>query len=152
MSSILLDGKRVAEKIKLKIKNSIIDLQSDGIGVPTLATILVGDNPSSVTYVNMKIKACEYVGMRSKLVKLQDTATTFDLLEEIDKLNSDGNIDGILLQHPSPKHIDERLAFDKISHFKDVDGVTTESFGRLSMGMKSFLPCTPYGMLLLLKE
>ncbi|MCC6274388.1 MAG: bifunctional methylenetetrahydrofolate dehydrogenase/methenyltetrahydrofolate cyclohydrolase [Leptospiraceae bacterium] len=152
MTSILLDGKRVAEKIKLKIRNSITELQAENQPIPTLATILVGDNPSSVTYVNMKIKACEYVGMKSQLVKISENATTEDLIQEIDRLNSDDKIDGILLQHPSPKQIDERLAFDRISLTKDVDGVTTNSFGRLSMGEKTFLPCTPYGMMLLLKE
>ncbi len=152
MTSILLDGKRVAEKIKLKIRNSITELQAENQPIPTLATILVGDNPSSVTYVNMKIKACEYVGMKSQLVKISENATTEDLIQEIDRLNSDDKIDGILLQHPSPKQIDERLAFDRISLTKDVDGVTTNSFGRLSMSEKTFLPCTPYGMMLLLKE
>ncbi|MBE7411135.1 MAG: bifunctional methylenetetrahydrofolate dehydrogenase/methenyltetrahydrofolate cyclohydrolase [Leptospiraceae bacterium] len=152
MTSILIDGKTVSEKIKSKIRNSISILEKEKKQIPSLATILVGEDSSSVTYVNMKIKACEYVGMKSKLIKLPQSTSTEQLIAEIEKLNQDENIDGILLQHPCPKHIDERLAFDSISVDKDVDGVTTHSFGKLSMGEKSFLPCTPYGILLLLKE
>lgn len=152
MSSIILDGKRVAEKIKSQIRNSIKELHDNNKEIPTLATILVGENPSSVTYVNMKMKACEFVGMKSKLIKLPGNTTTNELITQIEELNSNDSIDGILLQHPSPEHIDERLAFDKIAFHKDVDGVTTLSFGKLSMNEKTYLPCTPYGMMLLLKE
>lgn len=100
----------------------------------------------------MKIKACHGVGMGSEMIRLGEQTTTEELLSVIDKLNADPNIDGILLQHPSPSQIDERAAFDRISFRKDVDGVTTLSFGKLSMGVETYLPCTPYGIVLLLKE
>ena len=152
MPSIILDGKKLSEKIKKNLGEEISSIQKDRGKVPTLATILVGDNPSSHTYVNMKAKACESIGMKSKKIQLPATCKTEELLEVIDQLNSDPEINGILLQHPSPKHIDERVAFDRILASKDVDGVTTLSFGKLSMGENCFYPCTPYGIILLLKE
>ena len=152
MPSIILDGKKLSEKIKKNLGEEISSIQKNRGKVPTLATILVGDNPSSHTYVNMKAKACESIGMKSKKIQLPATCKTEELLEVIDQLNSDPEINGILLQHPSPKHIDERVAFDRILASKDVDGVTTLSFGKLSMGENCFYPCTPYGIILLLKE
>jgi methylenetetrahydrofolate dehydrogenase (NADP+)/methenyltetrahydrofolate cyclohydrolase len=152
MSSILLDGKKLSEKIKSSLKEEISSLKSKSGKQPTLATILVGSNPSSQTYVNMKVKSCESIGMTSKKIELPENTTTKELLEVIDSLNKDPAINGILLQHPSPKAIDERLAFDRILPEKDVDGVTTLSFGKLSMGEKTFYPCTPYGIMLLLEE
>ena len=148
MASIILDGKKVSEKIKNEIKSELSGLDK----VPTLATILVGENPSSHTYVNMKRKTCESVGMKSVLVKLPDSTTTEELLAEIKKLNDNPDISGILLQHPCPHQIDERKAFDTILHSKDVDGVTTESFGKLAMNDATYFPCTPYGIVLLLQE
>lgn len=152
MSSIILDGKKLSEKIKSSLKEEISSLKSKTGKQPSLATILVGSNPSSQTYVNMKVKSCESIGMTSKKIELSENTTTKELLEVIDSLNNDPAINGILLQHPSPKGIDERLAFDRILPEKDVDGVTTLSFGKLSMGEKTFYPCTPYGIMLLLEE
>lgn len=152
MKSIILDGKQTAEKIKLQIKESILAKTARGYLPPTLATILVGDDPASHTYVNMKNKACEAVGMRSKRIELPSSTTTDELLEEIRSLNENNSIQGILLQHPSPAQVDERLAFDTIIPAKDVDGVTTYCFGRLAMDQETYFPCTPYGMILLLKE
>jgi methylenetetrahydrofolate dehydrogenase (NADP+)/methenyltetrahydrofolate cyclohydrolase len=152
MSSIILDGKKLSEKIKSSLKEEISSLKSKTGKQPSLATILVGSNPSSQTYVNMKVKSCESIGMTSKKIELPENTTTKELLEVIDSLNNDPAINGILLQHPSPKGIDERLAFDRILPEKDVDGVTTLSFGKLSMGEKTFYPCTPYGIMLLLEE
>lgn len=100
----------------------------------------------------MKVKACAAIGMDSEKIHLPETTSTQQLLEVIQKLNEDEKVNGILLQHPSPPQIDERLAFDTILHEKDVDGVTTLSFGKLSMGEKTFYPCTPYGIILLLEE
>lgn len=151
-SPILLDGKAISEKIRNGIALRLQKEKENGNGVPTLATILVGNNPASETYVNMKVKACEKVGMNSKYVRLGEETTTEELLAEINKLNMDPNIHGILLQHPVPHQIDERRCFDAILIEKDVDGVTTHSFGKLSMGMEAYYPCTPYGMILLLKE
>jgi methylenetetrahydrofolate dehydrogenase (NADP+)/methenyltetrahydrofolate cyclohydrolase len=152
MSSIILDGKKLSEKIKSNLKEEISSLKSKSGKQPSLATILVGSNPSSQTYVNMKVKSCESIGMTSKKIELPENTTTEELLSVIDSLNNDKSVNGILLQHPSPKAIDERLAFDRILPEKDVDGVTTLSFGKLSMGEKTFYPCTPYGIMLLLEE
>ena len=152
MSSIILDGKKLAEKIRNQLKEEIQTIRESTGKSPTLATILVGDNPSSHTYVSMKAKACESIGMQSKKIVLPATIQTADLLAEIDSLNADPSINGILLQHPSPAHIHEREAFDRIHPNKDVDGVTSLSFGKLSMGERCFYPCTPYGIILLLNE
>lgn len=152
MEPIVLDGKKLAKEIKLKIAQEIAERTKVGLPIPVLATILVGDNPASETYVNMKIKACEIIGMGSKLIRLPENTTTSQLLHEIDKLNNDKKVNGILLQHPCPSEIDERIAFDRISKDKDVDGVNVLSFGKMAMKMKTFYPCTPYGILLLLKE
>jgi methylenetetrahydrofolate dehydrogenase (NADP+)/methenyltetrahydrofolate cyclohydrolase len=152
MQSIILDGKALSDKIKQTLKEEISIIQKKTNKIPKLATILVGNNPSSHTYVNMKAKACLNIGMGSEKIELPENTTTEELLATIDKLNEDPNVHGILLQHPSPKQINERLAFDRILPEKDVDGVTTLSFGKLSMGEKTFYPCTPYGIILLLEE
>lgn len=151
-SPILLNGKAISEQIRNRISQELKKMDPTGSSPPTLATILVGDNPASETYVNMKVKACASVGMLSKYVRLRDETTTEQLLNEIRKLNQDPKVHGILLQHPVPHQIDERLCFDSILPEKDVDGVTTTSFGRLAMGKEAFFPCTPYGMILLLQE
>jgi len=152
MSAILLDGKKLSDKIKSGIKSEIEILKSRSKKIPTLSTIFVGDNQASGTYVSIKIRACESVGIKSRLIKLPEKTNTEELLGEIRKLNEDEDIHGILLQHPCPPHIDERKAFDLIDPKKDVDGVTSSSFGKLSMGMQTFLPCTPSGIMLLLHE
>ncbi|MBF3378032.1 bifunctional methylenetetrahydrofolate dehydrogenase/methenyltetrahydrofolate cyclohydrolase FolD [Leptospira borgpetersenii] len=152
MDPILLDGKKLSEKIRNEIRREIEERKTKNLRIPKLTTILVGNNPASETYVSMKIKACHGVGMGSEMIRLGEQTTTEELLSVIDKLNADPNVDGILLQHPSPSQIDERAAFDRISFRKDVDGVTTLSFGKLSMGVETYLPCTPYGIVLLLKE
>lgn len=152
MTAILLDGKKLSQKIKDSIAEEIKTLTASGKKPPKLATILVGNDPASSTYVNMKVKSCHAVGMISEKIELPETTSTQELLAVIDRLNADPDTHGILLQHPTPPQIDERAAFDRISLNKDVDGVTTLSFGKLSMGVETYLPCTPYGMVLLLKE
>ncbi len=152
MSSVILDGKKLSEKIKQNLAEEIQTLKQRTGKAPKLATILVGENPSSHTYVNMKVKACANIGMESEKIHLPENTTTEELLQVIYKLNQDESVNGILLQHPSPSQINERLAFDSIASEKDVDGVTTLSFGKLSMGEKTFYPCTPYGIILLLEE
>lgn len=142
---IVLDGKSLAHRIKSRIAK-------EAQGRPVLATILVGDNPASATYVNMKTKACEEVGLGSKRIELPKETTTEELLETIYRLNEDSSVRGILLQHPVPHQIDERLAFDSILPEKDVDGVSSYSFGKLAMNSSAFFPCTPYGIILLLNE
>jgi methylenetetrahydrofolate dehydrogenase (NADP+)/methenyltetrahydrofolate cyclohydrolase len=120
--------------------------------VPVLATILVGNDPSSEVYVKMKGNACERVGMASLKVPLPEETSTEELLAVIDKLNNDDLICGILLQHPVPKQIDERACFDRIAIEKDVDGVTCLGFGRMSMNERAYGSATPAGIMDLLKH
>lgn len=143
-----LNGKVLAMKgeEELKIRLEKLPYKKE------LATILVGDNPASVMYVKMKGKACERIGLGSRLVKLSEDTTTEQLLEVIDQLNEDNNVCGILLQHPVPKQIDERFCFDRISLEKDVDGVNSASYGLMSMGRNSFVSATPLGIMKILKE
>jgi methylenetetrahydrofolate dehydrogenase (NADP+) / methenyltetrahydrofolate cyclohydrolase len=150
--SVILDGKKLSETIKENLKKDITLLKEKTGQVPKLVTVLVGENPSSHTYVNMKIKACQNIGMESVKHHLSESTQTQELLNLLEELNQDPSVNGILLQHPSPPQIEERLAFDQILNSKDVDGVTTLSFGKLSMGEESFYPCTPYGIILLLEE
>ena len=117
-----------------------------------MATILVGNDPSSEVYVKMKGNACERVGMKSIKVHLPETTTTDELLQEIEKLNNDASICGILLQHPVPHQINERLCFDKIAIEKDVDGVTCLGFGKMTMGEKAFGSATPAGIMKLIEK
>jgi methylenetetrahydrofolate dehydrogenase (NADP+)/methenyltetrahydrofolate cyclohydrolase len=150
--SEILDGKKLAETIKQNLAKQIENLKAITQKTPKLVTILVGENPASHTYVNMKVKACGSIGMDSQKIHLPESTSTEELLEVIQKLNQDPSVNGILLQHPTPPQINERLAFDTILPEKDVDGVTTLSFGKLSFGQKTFYPCTPYGIILLLEE
>ena len=149
--AIELNGKVIAKEEEENLRQRVF-IVTEKLGfVPVLATILVGDDPASITYVNMKAKACERVGLRSKIINLNNDTTTSELLEVIEKLNNDNEVCGILLQHPVPKQIDERLCFDKIKIEKDVDGVNSESFGRMVMGRNAFVSATPLGILRLLK-
>lgn len=149
---ILLDGKALAKAIEAELKLRVERIINKSGVVPVLATILVGNDPSSEVYVKMKGNACERVGMTSLKVTLPEATTTEELLAEIDKLNSDERICGILLQHPVPKQIDERACFDRISINKDVDGVTCLGFGRMSMGEFAFGSATPAGIMKLIKH
>lgn len=142
----VLDGKRVAQEIRADLANRVKALELKGVR-PCLATILVGDDPASVTYVRMKGNACERLGIESRSIHLPAETTTEALLETIAKLNDEKDVHGILLQHPVPAQIDERAAFDAIRLDKDVDGVTTLGFGRTAFGIPSFYSCTPEGIL-----
>ena len=150
--SILLDGKKVALDTEEKLKQRVNNLREKKGFVPILATILVGDDPASATYVKMKGNACERIGMKSTKVELPSSTSTEQLLVEISKLNVDKEVHGILLQHPVPEQIDERLCFDAIDAKKDVDGVTSLGFGRMSMGEEAFGSCTPQGIMRLLNH
>lgn len=152
MSAQVLDGKLLAKNREQLLKVAVDQLIAQGGRKPALATILVGDDPSSATYVQMKINACERVGMGSKSIILPAKTTTEELLTEITRLNNDPEVNGILLQHPVPEQIDERACFDAISLEKDVDGVTTQGFGRMAMGEKAFGSATPAGIMTLLKH
>jgi len=151
MTAIILDGKELSTISEDSIKNRVDDLIKKGTE-PTLATILVGNDPASETYVKMKRNTCTRVGMKSIAVELPESTTTDELLNTIYKLNDDKNIHGILLQHPVPSQIDERLCFDAIDIKKDVDGVTCLGFGNMSMGIDAYGSCTPAGIIRLIEH
>ena len=151
MSSKILDGKALAQLAEEDIKSHVNSLKENGI-TPTLATILVGVDPASATYVKMKQNACARLGMDSIAVELSKETSTEELLEAIEKLNNDSNVHGILLQHPVPSQINERKCFDAIDVTKDVDGVTCIGFGQMTMGEEAFGSCTPAGIMRILEH
>ena len=148
--TLIMDGKSVAKETEETLKERVETIKQEKGYVPTLATILVGNDPASATYVKMKGNACERVGMKSLKVELPENTSTEDLLSKIRELNSSAEVSGILLQHPVPPQIDERRCFDEIDITKDVDGVTCLGFGNMSMGEKAFGSCTPQGIMRLL--
>ena len=150
MAAQILDGKKLASDSEKEILESVSVLKEKGI-IPTLATILVGDNPASETYVRMKQETCKRVGMESLAINLPKETSTEELLLKIDELNNDKNIHGILLQHPVPNQINERECFERISIEKDVDGVTCLGFGRMSMDLSAYGSCTPAGIMRILE-
>ena len=150
MTAQILDGKKLASDSEKEILESVSALKEKGI-IPTLATILVGDDPASETYVRMKQETCNRVGMESLAINLPKETSTEELLLKIDELNNDKKIHGILLQHPVPNQINERECFERISIEKDVDGVTCLGFGRMSMGLSAYGSCTPAGIMRILK-
>ena len=151
MSALKLDGKNLSAISEDSIKNRVADLLKKSIN-PTLATILVGADPASETYVKMKRNTCIRVGMKSIAVELPENTTTEELLDKIQELNNDENVHGILLQHPVPTQIDERKCFDAIDVKKDVDGVTCLGFGNMSMGIDAYGSCTPAGIIRLIEH
>ena len=151
MSAIKLDGKELSRISEESIKKKVQELSSKNIK-PTLATILVGNDPASETYVKMKRNTCSRVGMESIAVELSEDTTTEEVLKKIRSLNDDVNVHGILLQHPVPSQIDERLCFDEIDINKDVDGVTCLGFGNMSMGLDAYGSCTPAGIMRLINH
>ena len=151
MSSILLDGKSLAQQSEAEISQRVDALKARNNGqAPILATILVGADPASATYVRMKQNACKRVGMESMAIELGEDTTTEELLTKITELNDNPNCHGILLQHPVPPQIDERLCFDQIALNKDVDGVTCQGFGRMAMSEPAYGSATPQGIMRLL--
>ena len=152
MSALILDGKKLATLVEADLAERVATIKERTQQTPILATILVGDDPSSATYVKMKGNACRRVGMDSISVTLPSTTTTEGLLAEIATLNANPNVHGILLQHPVPHQIDERACFDAISLAKDVDGVTCLGFGRMSMGEQAYGSATPQGIMTLLNH
>ncbi len=151
MTALVLDGKALAKKTEEELSQRVRALKEKGGSTPILATILVGADPASATYVKMKGNACERIGMGSIRVEMPDTTTTEELLAKIDELNNNTDVHGILLQHPVPAQIDERACFDAISLKKDVDGVTCLGFGRMSMGEEAYGSATPKGIMRLLE-
>ena len=150
MAAQILDGKKLASDSEKEILESVSVLKKKGI-IPTLATILVGDDPASETYVRMKQETCKRVGMESLAINLPKETSTEELLLKIDELNNDKKIHGILLQHPVPNQINERECFERISIEKDVDGVTCLGFGRMSMDLSAYGSCTPAGIMRILE-
>lgn len=152
MSALILDGKALAQNTERAFAKRVELLKQKANGqTPKLATILVGSDPASATYVNMKGNACARIGMESIRIEMPEETTTEQLLEQIETLNNDSNVHGILLQHPVPTQIDERLCFDAIALEKDVDGVTCLGFGRMSMGESAYGCATPKGIMRLLE-
>ncbi|WP_444900475.1 bifunctional methylenetetrahydrofolate dehydrogenase/methenyltetrahydrofolate cyclohydrolase FolD [Microbulbifer sp. VAAC004] len=152
MSALVLDGKALAQKTEEELSARVAVLKEKSGGqTPILATILVGDDPASATYVKMKGNACRRIGMDSMQVELPSSTTTEELLAKIEALNANPNVHGILLQHPVPAQIDERACFDAISLEKDVDGVTCLGFGRMAMGEEAYGCATPKGIMRLLE-
>lgn len=141
-NQLILDGTKVANDVKEKLRGRVEQLTQAGL-TPCLATILVGDDPSSATYVRMKGNACEKLGITSKRIHLPQETTTEELLEVIHSLNDDPAVHGILLQHPVPKQIDERKCFEAIDIEKDVDGVTSFGYGQTALGFGMYPSCTP---------
>lgn len=152
MSALILDGKSLAKKTEAELSDRVTALKLANNGqAPILATILVGSDPASGTYVKMKQNACKRIGMESIAVELSEQTTTEQLLAKIDELNANPNCHGILLQHPVPSQIDERACFDAIAAEKDVDGVTCLGFGRMAMNEPAYGSATPQGIMRILE-
>jgi methylenetetrahydrofolate dehydrogenase (NADP+)/methenyltetrahydrofolate cyclohydrolase len=151
MRAKIIDGKEIAAKKRKEIAEGVHNLKESGI-VPGLAVILVGNNQASRTYVTNKQKACQELGMHSVLIELPETVSEKELLSKINELNNDETIHGILVQLPIPKHIDEKKVIEAISPSKDVDGFHPINIGRMMTGQETFLPCTPFGIMVLLEE
>lgn len=148
----ILDGKALAQASEVALRQEVQKLCKDGAPPPILATILVGDDPASATYVRMKKNACMRAGLQSQGIHLPVNTSTEELLATIHALNENPLVHGILLQHPVPAHIDERACFDAISIEKDVDGVTCLGFGQMTMGLSAYGAATPQGIMRLLKH
>ena len=151
MAATIIDGFEIARQVREEVANKTAELKAKGIN-PCLAVILVGENPASVSYVTGKQKALAEVGMLDKSIKLPESTTEEELLNLIDELNKDDSVHGILVQLPLPKHINEQKVILAISPDKDVDGFHPVSVGNLVIGNKSYLPCTPHGIIVLLKK
>jgi len=150
MTALILDGSATAKTIRAEIKAAVEDLVATRAVTPHLAVILVGEDPASVTYVNMKKKACLAAGMISTVHELPADSTQADILRIIDRLNADPGVHGILVQHPVPKQLDELEILARVGLEKDVDGISPESLGGLITGAPLFVPATPLGIIELL--
>jgi len=147
---LVLDGKIAAASVKENLKKETAELFAKGRPSPHLAAVLIGNNGASETYVANKVKSCEEIGFRSTLLRFADTISENELLSAIDTLNTDNDTDGILVQLPLPKHISEQKLIEAIHPSKDVDGFHPSSVGKLVQGLPTFIPATPYGILLML--
>jgi methylenetetrahydrofolate dehydrogenase (NADP+)/methenyltetrahydrofolate cyclohydrolase len=148
----IMDGKIASGAIKEKVKNLVAERTAKGLKAPHLVAILVGTDGASETYVASKVKTCEELGFKSTLIRLDETTDEATLLHHIEKMNNDADVDGILVQLPLPKHIAEERVIEAIHPHKDVDGFHPVSVGRLVQGLESFIPATPYGIMLMLEH
>jgi len=151
-SMLVLDGKIAAAAVKASLQKQTADIAANGKRAPHLAAILVGNNGASETYVASKVKNCEETGFLSSLIRLDENVSEDILLETIQKLNNDNTVDGILVQLPLPKHISDQKVIEAIDPKKDVDGFHPVNVGKLVQGLETFIPATPYGIMLLLEH
>ena len=148
----IIDGKSTSLAIQQELADQVDIIKENGGKIPHLAAVLVGDDGASQTYVNAKVKACERVGFASTLIKLSPSISEEELLDEIQKLNANDDIDGFIVQLPLPDHIDETKITLAISPSKDVDGFHPQNVGRMNLGLPTYLPATPNGVLELIKR
>ena len=149
---VLLDGKKTSNDIKSEIKNSVDNLIFNKERPPHLAAILIGDDGASLTYIGSKIRSCEQVGFKSSLFRFSSDISENGLIKKINDLNLDSEIDGFIVQLPLPKHINEQKVLLSIDPRKDVDGFHPTNFGKMALGLKSFVPATPYGIIKLIEK
>ena len=148
----LIDGKKISEKVLDEIKFSVQNRVKNNLKIPHLAAILVGDDGASKTYVNSKIKACEKVGFKSSLFKFDDSISEIELVNQIKKINENDDIDGFIVQLPLPKHINQEVILNKVSPAKDVDGFHPNNYGKMTLGIDTFIPATPAGIIELIER
>ncbi len=151
MVATILDGKRSAARQLDQVRNMVAELIQEKGVIPSLATVLVGDDPASHTYVQMKANRCKKIGMESRRVELPAETSTSGVVEVVEALSAEASVHGILVQHPMPAHVDERRVFDAIAPEKDVDRVTSASFAAMALGHRGFASCTPGGIMRLLR-
>ena len=150
--SVILDGKATSNQIKEELTIQVKEIKDAGKRPPHLAAVLVGNDGASLTYVGSKVRSCERIGYDSTLIKLDDDISQEALLAAIEKLNNDPLLDGFIVQLPLPKHIDEEVVLHAINPNKDVDGFHPTNFGKMALGMQTFIPATPFGIMELLKR
>ena len=148
----LLDGKAVSAQMKKEMAEEVAQIKAAGGKIPHLAAILVGHDGGSETYVASKVKTCQEIGFKSTLIRFEEDVTEEELLRKVDELNNDPDVDGFIVQLPLPKHISEQKIIEAIDYRKDVDGFHPVSVGNMVIGEKGFLPCTPAGVIQLLKR
>ena len=148
----LIDGKKISEKVLDEIKLSVQNRVKNNLRIPHLAAILVGDDGASKTYVNSKIKACEKVGFKSSLFKFDDSISEIELINQIKNINENDDIDGFIVQLPLPKHINQEVILNKVSPAKDVDGFHPNNYGKMTLGIDTFIPATPAGIVELIER
>lgn len=151
MSAQIISGKEVAKSIREELKSEVASLKGKEI-TPGLSVILVGNDPASQSYVKAKAKACDEVGIKSEVIRMEDTISQEELLREVNRLNEDSSVHGILVQLPLPKHIEEEAVINTISPMKDVDGFHPINVGKMMIGEDAYLPCTPHGIIELIKR